>query len=750
MRDGVHRPGSSRHAVHASRTGIVLAVAALAAASGSGCGTKPPETSSPSRPRAYATQADLTGVDPSVLRGRRIVIDPGHGGRFAGVTGRDSTREADVNLGVALHLWGLLRDAGADVHLTRHSDRDLLAEGRDAVRDDLAARVAILDSLQPDVFLSLHHNSNAALDRERNAIETYYKLDDDGPSYDLGRAIHAELVRHLGIDEARLRPGNYFVLRGARSAAVLGEASYLSNPRVEAQLRLAENHRLEAAAYFRGLIDYFAHGVSAIEKRVPASDTLGTDGRVVFTAGEALDPATIELTAGGVAVATTLDADGRGFSARLPRVPGAHVVAAQARLARGNAARPWLDTLYVYVPAAHAYWNLEPTARGGRARLRARIVDAAGRTVADGAPVRWRVDNGRLLDGETATRDGEALGVVQATAAEAVVHVESDAARASVRVPRASGSALHLVRCVDARDERPLADAWGANGAGSDRRGWLAVAVDSSLHVERNGYVPWQGALPSDSTLRLEPLHGGVLHGVRIVLDPFGNGGDSALPGYPFAAADAGHDVCSRLASQLNASGAVAVLTRGRAGAATDVERVRHANGAQWFVRVEPTVESGAPSVLHYPGSDGGARVATAIARAWGARRGRAVPVRAEARFVLQQTPCPAVWVRVPAADCATLAGVRDLAYALATGLRITLDPQAAAWLPLLGRIEGGGADLVRIDRAGAVPVGADGRFRFEHVAPGRRWLDAIGERPRAVTVQVVARDTTRVVIPAP
>ena len=72
---------------------------------------------------------DISASDPSVLSERRIVIDPGHGGEYDGAMGADSLSEAEVNLGVALYLWGLLREAGAEVHMTRSTDRDFLPEG---------------------------------------------------------------------------------------------------------------------------------------------------------------------------------------------------------------------------------------------------------------------------------------------------------------------------------------------------------------------------------------------------------------------------------------------------------------------------------------------------------------------------------------------------------------------------------------------------------------------------------------------
>ena len=82
----------------------------------------------PKRPEYDALYARLVETpdrrDSSVLVGRRIVIDPGHGGCFGGVVGADSLREADANLGVALYLWGLLQEAGAEVELTRTTDRD--------------------------------------------------------------------------------------------------------------------------------------------------------------------------------------------------------------------------------------------------------------------------------------------------------------------------------------------------------------------------------------------------------------------------------------------------------------------------------------------------------------------------------------------------------------------------------------------------------------------------------------------------
>ncbi len=95
----------------------------------------------------------------SPLRGRRIVLDPGHGGFFKGAIGQNGLTEAEVNLGVALYLRGLLEWVGAEVFLTRTADYDFLTASDSTLASDLAFRSSFADSLQPDVFLSLHHNS---------------------------------------------------------------------------------------------------------------------------------------------------------------------------------------------------------------------------------------------------------------------------------------------------------------------------------------------------------------------------------------------------------------------------------------------------------------------------------------------------------------------------------------------------------------------------------------------------------------
>ena len=128
-------------------------------------------------------------IDIDALRGKRIIIDPGHGGIFPGAVGPNNLREADVNLGVALNLWGMLKGAGADAELTRTGDLNVYAESDLNLKKDLRARAEFAGERGADLFISLHHNADVLPDKKKNSLETYFKMSDVGPSLDAARHI---------------------------------------------------------------------------------------------------------------------------------------------------------------------------------------------------------------------------------------------------------------------------------------------------------------------------------------------------------------------------------------------------------------------------------------------------------------------------------------------------------------------------------------------------------------------------------
>jgi N-acetylmuramoyl-L-alanine amidase len=84
---------------------------------------------------------------------RRVIVDPGHGGKDVGMRARlpngTIVWEKDIALGVSRRVAAALKDRGVGVHLTR--DRDTLIA--------LADRGRIANQQRGDLFLSIHVNA---------------------------------------------------------------------------------------------------------------------------------------------------------------------------------------------------------------------------------------------------------------------------------------------------------------------------------------------------------------------------------------------------------------------------------------------------------------------------------------------------------------------------------------------------------------------------------------------------------------
>ena len=92
---------------------------------------------------------------------RRIVLDPGHGGKDPGALGADRLREAAVVLAISRELERELTRRGFEIVLTRKSDVFL----------PLEARTDIANRRDADLFVSIH--ANAARNRKLAGVETY-------------------------------------------------------------------------------------------------------------------------------------------------------------------------------------------------------------------------------------------------------------------------------------------------------------------------------------------------------------------------------------------------------------------------------------------------------------------------------------------------------------------------------------------------------------------------------------------------
>jgi N-acetylmuramoyl-L-alanine amidase len=223
-------------------------------------------------------------IPEEVYRIRKIVIDPGHGGKDPGAIGPTGLKEKDVVLSIAKILKKKLEDAGYEVVLTREDDTYI----------SLWRRIYIANKEGADLFISIHANS--ARYRRASGFEVYYlaeATDDEAralaaaENYPLGfneelpdniyvqatiwdllyagnreesmilaDRICRALNRQLGTRNRGVKSANFYVLRGVQMPAVLVEVGFISNRYEEKKLRNWSFKNRIAEAILEGIRSY--------------------------------------------------------------------------------------------------------------------------------------------------------------------------------------------------------------------------------------------------------------------------------------------------------------------------------------------------------------------------------------------------------------------------------------------------------------------------------------------------------------
>lgn len=188
------------------------------------------------------------------LQGHKVMIDPGHGGKDPGAIGLAGVREKDVVLDVSLELARQLRDWGAEVRLTRDSDRQVA--GPDAPkREDLQARVDLANNWPAEIFISMHANANE--NRAIKGTEAYVSRNSSEASKRLATAMHTHMVNDLGLPDRRVLKSDFYVIKNTSMPGMLMEIAYVSNAEEEAKLGDPNFRRQAATAMAEGVKDYF-------------------------------------------------------------------------------------------------------------------------------------------------------------------------------------------------------------------------------------------------------------------------------------------------------------------------------------------------------------------------------------------------------------------------------------------------------------------------------------------------------------
>ena len=216
---------------------------------------------------------------------RRIVVDPGHGGKDPGAVGHGGTQEKDVVLSMGLILARKLKDElGIDAVMTRSTD----------VFIELQERTAIANQVGADLFVSIH--ANASLNRNASGMETYYlnlaktekaaqlAARENGTSLEKVSVLQAVLFdlmanyklndsAHLAEEVQKslykrmsgsypatknlgVKQGPFYVLVGATMPSILVESAFISNEKEEVRLKDPAFQEQVAEGILDGIISY--------------------------------------------------------------------------------------------------------------------------------------------------------------------------------------------------------------------------------------------------------------------------------------------------------------------------------------------------------------------------------------------------------------------------------------------------------------------------------------------------------------
>lgn len=145
-----------------------------------------------------------------------IVLDPGHGAQDAGAINKQiGITEKALNLQVAIRLKAKLENAGYQVVMTRTGDSFVPL-------NDIAA---FSNGNDPDIFISIHHNSSD--NSSASGIETFYHNSED--SKRLASTIRRHLISRTGAVDRGTKNMGFVVIKKTTSPATLLELGFVSN-----------------------------------------------------------------------------------------------------------------------------------------------------------------------------------------------------------------------------------------------------------------------------------------------------------------------------------------------------------------------------------------------------------------------------------------------------------------------------------------------------------------------------------------
>lgn len=180
------------------------------------------------------------------LKGIKILLDPGHGGKESGAAGPNGILEKDVNLTISKLIRDDLVKRGATVVMIREDDREV----------SLVERQVIIAKEEPAISISIHHNSLPD-DGDAENIKGFGSFWYHSQSHDLALFLHNYIVKKMSRPSYGVFWNNLALTRPAGTPSVLLELGFMSNPNEFEQIIDPKDQQKMAQAIANGIEQWF-------------------------------------------------------------------------------------------------------------------------------------------------------------------------------------------------------------------------------------------------------------------------------------------------------------------------------------------------------------------------------------------------------------------------------------------------------------------------------------------------------------
>jgi N-acetylmuramoyl-L-alanine amidase len=197
---------------------------------------------------------------------KKVCIDVGHGGSDSGAVA-NGLKEKDLNLQVGLKVREYLNPYDVEIKMTRETDKTLTPD----------ERVKIVNDFNPNLCVSIHHNSFNGIARGAEVIHSHYEKQDDKLANDiLDKLLKSGMPKRRAF--TKLNDNNqdyYYMIRRINdndTDAIITEGGFVDNIEDAKLLKTEAYINAEAKSITDSIVEYLGLKIKEIKVDVPKDE----------------------------------------------------------------------------------------------------------------------------------------------------------------------------------------------------------------------------------------------------------------------------------------------------------------------------------------------------------------------------------------------------------------------------------------------------------------------------------------------